>query len=85
MLPTDVHVYVYSTLADSIQKERRKRKKPNPVTYHHPSCTYLHVHVAYMIQEEVSLDARDSVDVVAIVNGSVAELCLYVSQLRTQL
>ena len=35
--------------------------------------------VAYMIQEEVSLDARDSVDVVAIVNGSVAKLCLNIS------
>ena len=38
-----------------------------------------------MIKEAMALDAGDSVDVVAIVYGSVAELSLHVSQLGTQL
>ena len=40
---------------------------------------------AHMIKEAMALDAGDSVDVVAIVYGSVAELRLHVSQLGTQL
>ena len=55
--------------------------------YIHVHCMYMYIRQssgevrrrAHMIQEVVSLDAGDSVDVVAIVNGCVAELGLCVS------